>query len=107
MKRTVLFTILSLVMTVGLRAQNATPVHAEWPIADVATAADVTNNGFALAQMTTSSIGAMDTKSDITLSEASITMVRFHHTEAGAKSAWPAETAENAGRNMDFAPASV
>ena len=103
MKHTLFLALLLLVTIGGLRAQDATPVHAEWPIADVATAADGANTGFALAQMTVSSIGAMDTKSDITLNEASITMVRFHHTEAGAKSAWPSETAENAGRYIDFA----
>ena len=103
MKRSLFITVLSLIAIVGLRAQDATPVHAEWPIADVATATDGTNNGFPLAQMTMSSIGAMDTKSDISFNDASITMVRFHHTEAGAKSAWPAETAENVDRYIDFA----
>lgn len=103
MKRTLVFALLSLVTIVGLRAQDSTPVSAKWSVNDVATATDGTNTGFALAQMTTSSIGAIDTKSDIAFNGDNITMVRFHHTEDGAKTAWPSETAENADRYIDFA----
>jgi len=102
MKRTLLFTVLSLLSIVGLRAQDATPVNAEWAIENVATLTDVTNNGFALVQMSVSNLIYPDVKTDITLGDETITMVRFHHAENGAKTGWPNESAPNATRYVDF-----